>query len=166
MKTRMLLLMALLIALLAGCNRGEVTDIQRNPEGGADVTVRLTEAEINEAIADALATAVNPLLRNPQVDLQAGQIVVNGEHDRPVGQGTVSGSVTITLTIQDGTLLAQITQANIEGWDASDERIARFNERLANNFSRRANRENSPITFKSVTVTDDAVEVIFNIKRA
>ena len=64
-----------------------------------------------------------------------------------------------------GALLAQITQADVEGWDASDERIAAFNQRLSENFSRRANRDNRQITFKSVNITDDAVELVFNVKR-
>jgi DUF2993 family protein len=166
MKNRMLILLGLLLLVLAGCNRGEVVDVQRDANGGADLTYKLTESEINAAVSEALSLSANPLLRNPQVDLQPGQIVVNGEHDRRDGKGTVSGSITITLSIQSGTLLAQVTQANIEGWDASDERIAEFNQRLADNFSRRANRENKQITFTSVAITADAVELVFNIKRA
>ncbi len=165
MKTRIMFLLGLLIFALAGCNRGEVVDVQRDGNGGADVTFRLTEGDISAAISEALSAGSNPLLRNPQIDLQPGQIVVSGEHDRRDGKGSVSGTITITLSIQNGTLLAQVSQANIEGWDASDTRIAEFNQRLADNFSRRANRDNKQINFTSVTITNDAVEVVFNIKR-
>lgn len=165
MKNLLLALSALLVLLLAGCNRGEVVDIQPGAEGGADVTYSLTQTEINDAIVDALSTAANPLLRNPSADLQPGQIVITGEHERRDGQGTVNGTLTMTLTVSDGALLAQITQADVEGWDASDARIAAFNQRLSENFSRRANRDNRQITFKSVNITDDAVALVFNVKR-
>lgn len=166
MKLSSLILMSLLLVTLAACNRGEVTDVQRNPEGGVDVTVRLTETEVNEAITDALNAAANPLLRDPSVDLQAGQIVINGQHERRDGGGTVSGSLTVTVTVEGGALLAQVTQADIEGWDASNERIAQFNQRLAENFSRRANRDNQQITVTAVNITDTELEVTFNAKRS
>ncbi len=166
MRRLILALSALLVLLLAGCNRGEVVDVQRGADGGADVTYKLTQTEINDAITDALSTAPNPLLRNPSVDLQPAKIVISGEHERRDGKGTVSGTLTMTLTVSDGTLLAQITQADVEGWDATDERIAAFNQRLADNFSKRANRDNKQITYKSVNITDDDVELVFNIKRA
>jgi hypothetical protein len=164
MRTRILILFGLLM-ILAGCNRGDVTDIQRDANGGADVTYKITESEINTAISSALAASANPLLRNPTVDLQPGQIVIKGERDRLDGSGRISGSVTLTLTVQNGALLAQITKADIEGWDASDARIAEFNQRLTDDFTRRANRDNKQITFTSATITDTDVELVFNVKR-
>lgn len=147
---------------LVGC-RGQF-NVERNPEGGADVTITLAESDINAAITEALNERENPLLRDPQVDLQPGQIVINGTHDRRDGSGSVSGSLTATVTIQDGALLAQVTQADIEGVDLSDERIARFNERLAENFNRRASR-NDGLTMQSVTITDGDIEIKFNVRR-
>lgn len=165
MKLRIVILMSVLLMILAACNRGEVTDVQRNPEGGIDVTVKLTETEVNDAIVDALNSAANPLLRDPSVDLQAGQIVINGQHERRDGGGTVSGSLIVTVTVENGALLAQVTQANVEGWDAGDERIQQFNQRLAENFSRRANRDNQQITVTAVNITDSELEVTFNARR-
>jgi hypothetical protein len=165
MKTRMLLLALFAIVGLAACNRGTVTDVQRDGEGGVDVTVQLSETEINDAIADALAIE-NPLLRDPKVDLQAGQIYVTGTHNQRDGTGTVSGSLTFTLSVQNGAVLATVTQADIEDISLSDERIADINARIAERVTRRANRENRQITVKSVTVTDTAVEVVFNARRA
>lgn len=165
MKNRLFIILLLAALALTACRRGEVVDVQRNPEGGVTVTTRLTEADVNAAVTDALALAVNPLLRNPQVDLQNGVIVVNGEHEQRDGSGTVSGSFNVTLTVQNGTILAQVSSLNIEGVDISDERLARFNERLANGFAVRANRENRQITINSVTISDDAIEVTFTAQR-
>ena len=164
MKIRVLMLCMLVLGL-AACNRGNVSDVQRDPNGGVDATVSLTEQEVNDTVAEALSKQANPLLRNPKIDLQAGQLVINGEHERRDGKGTVSGSVTMTVTLQNGSLLAQITKADIEGFDASDPRIAEFNQKLADAFNRRANRDNKQITFTAITITDTNLTFTINIKR-
>ncbi len=163
-KKLLLFLLLIGVVALAACRRAEVTDIQRDPSGGVDVTAELTESDISAAIADALAID-NPLLRDPQVDLQPGQIVITGQHDQRDGTGTVSGSLTVTLSVQNGAILAQVTQADIEGIDLSDARIATINSRIAERVTRRADRENRQITVQSVTISDTAVEVIFNVQR-
>jgi hypothetical protein len=154
----------LIIAALAlvGC-QGQF-NVERNPEGGADVTITLSESDINTAITQALSERENPLLRDPQVDLQPGQIVVSGIHDRNDGSGEVSGTLTATVTVQNGALLAQVTQANIQGVSLSDERIARFNERLAQNFGQRVNNQDG-FTMQSVTITDSDMQIKFNIQQ-
>ena len=164
MKIRVLMLCMLVLGL-AACNRGNVSDVQRDPNGGVDATVSLTEQEVNDTVAEALSKQANPLLRNPKIDLQPGQLVINGEHERRDGKGTVSGSVTLTITLQNGSLLAQITKADIEGFDASDPRIAEFNQKLADAFNRRANRDNKQITFTAITITDTNLTFTINIKR-
>lgn len=164
MKIRVLVFSVLILGLVA-CNRGNVSDVQRDPNGGVDATVSLTEQEVNDTVAEALARQGNPLLRNPKIDLQPGQLVINGERDRVNGQGTVSGSITVTITVQNGTILPQITKADIEGWDATDARVAEFNQRLAEAFNRRANSDNKQITFTAVTITDTNLTFTVNIKR-
>ncbi|MCA0454668.1 MAG: DUF2993 domain-containing protein [Chloroflexi bacterium] len=166
MRMRLLMVCIGVMLMSAGCNRGAVSDVQVDPAGGVDATVTLTEQEVNDAVVDALSKQTNPLLRNPKVDLQNGQILINGEHERRDGQGTVSGSVTVTITVQNGGLLAQVTQANIEGWDASDARVAEFNQHLVEGFNRRANRDNGQLTFKAITITDSNLSFTINIKRA
>lgn len=164
MKAQMLLLSLLCVIGLAACRRAEVTDIQRDPGGGVDVTAQLSETDINDAIADALAVD-NPLLRDPNVDLQAGQIVINGTREKADGSGTVSGTMTITLSVENGAILTQVTAINIEGIRPSDERISNINQRISERVTRRADRENRQITVKSVAVSDTAVEVVFNVQR-
>lgn len=157
MKHFAVLLIALLALPLAACDRGNVS-IERNGNG-VNVTMSLTEAEVNAAVAAALAEGGNPLLRDPQVDLQAGQIVVSGTHERRDGGGPVSGTITISIGAANGALTAQVTSANIEGWDANDARIAQFNERLAQGLGRLAERSNGRVTVQSVNVTDSALDI-------
>lgn len=166
MKAAILVLCVVVTVALAGCNRDNVSDVQRDPAGGIDATLTLTEQEVNDTVAEALSKQANPLLRNPTIDLQAGQLVINGTHERRDGQGSVSGSITITLTIQNGALLAQITQADIEGWDASDARISEFNQRLTEGFTIRSNRDRGQLTFKAVSITDSELSFTVNVKRA
>ena len=165
MKIRSVFLLLFMIVGLAACNRGNVTDVERSAEGGVDITVKLTEQEVDDSVTTALAAAANPLLRNLSVDLQAEQIVVNGEHERRDGGGKVTGSVTITVAVQDGLLLPQISKADIEGFDLTDARVAEFNQRLQADFNRRANRDNQQLTFKSVSITNSDLEIVFNVKR-
>lgn len=157
MKIRVWVLVALAV-ILAACGRANV-NVQREPGGGVSVTVTLSEADINAVVAEALDVA-NPLLREPQIDLQSGAIVISGEHELASGQ-RVSGTVTLTLSVQDGGLLAQTTAVNIEGVDLSDERVARLNAQLAAAFQRRAARDNPVITMTSVTITDSQIEFVF-----
>jgi hypothetical protein len=165
MKMRVLILCMMVLGL-AACNRANVSDVQRDANGGVDATVTLTEQEVNDTVAEALSKQGNPLLRNPKIDLQPGQLVISGEHERRDGQGTVSGTVTISITLQNGSLLPQITKADIEGWDASDPRIAEFNQKLTDAFNRRANRDNKQITFTAITITDTNLTFTVNIKKA
>jgi hypothetical protein len=165
MKMRMLILGLLCMMGLAACNRGEVIDVQRDPSGGVDITAQLTETDISDAIADALAIE-NPLLRDPKVDLQPGQIVITGSHDKRDGSGTVNGTMTITLSIDNGAILPQVTQIDIEGIKPSDEAVTTINQRIAERVTKRADKEGRQITVKSVDVTDTAVVVVFNLKKA
>ena len=165
MKMRMLILALLCTVGLAACNRGEVTDVQRDPSGGVDITAQLTETDISDAIADALAIE-NPLLRDPKVDLQPGQIVITGSHDKRDGSGRVSGTMTITLSVDNGAILPQVTQIDIEGIKPSDEAVTTINQRIAERVTKRADKQGRQITVKSVDVTDTAVVVVFNVKKA
>lgn len=166
MKSRMLFILVLLLPmLLTACNRAEVTDVQRNPAGGVDVSLTLSEAEVNSALTEALNISANPLLRDPQVDFQPGKIVINGSHGKRDGSGVVSGSVTVEITIVDGKLKANIISATIEGYDVSDGRVARFNEELANIFAKRAERDHNNVKFTAFTITETEVQMTITATR-
>lgn len=150
------------IFILSAC--GGTVSIQRNPEGGANITITLSESDVNIAIQTALSQMTNPLLRNPSVSLEDGQIIINGEHDRRDGGGRVSGSITLVPRVSDGALEIQATAINIDGLEASDERLAQFNQRFASAITQRLN--NAPrIEILSVTVRADQLEAVFNVRR-
>jgi hypothetical protein len=162
---RFLILFTITAILLVGCNRGEVSGVQRAPEGGVDATITLSEADINEVVASALAARPNPLLRNPQIDLQPGVLVISGEHDRRDGGGTVSGSLTAAVTLVDGRISVQVTAVDIEGLALGDDLIAQFNQGLSDALDGRLNRDNPVATIKSLTISDTSLEVVVNLQR-
>ncbi|MBL8155980.1 MAG: hypothetical protein JNM70_17510, partial [Anaerolineae bacterium] len=73
MKSITLFIFAVLAFGMVGCRAN--LQVERSADGGVDVTATISEQDVNAAVADALAQS-NPLLRNPQVDLQPGQIVI------------------------------------------------------------------------------------------
>jgi hypothetical protein len=110
-------------------------------------------------VQTALANAANPLLRNPSVDLQNGQIVITGEHERRNAAGRVSGTVTLRPVVANGTLSIQVISASIEGFELSDERITQFNGALATALTGRARQENPRAILDQVTVTADTMTI-------
>jgi regulator of protease activity HflC (stomatin/prohibitin superfamily) len=151
------------VVSLAACQFGSVS-VERNADGTADVTVSLTESEANTMIQAALEQSANPLLRNPSVDLQSGQLVISGEHDRKDGGGRVSGTASVTLAVVNGEIQAQVTSATFEGWDVSDARIAEFNQQLAAQLGGRARRDNARATLSSITISDNALNIVVTVQ--
>ena len=98
-----LVLILMAIFTLTACNRDNVT-VRPDGEGSAIATISLTEAEFNTMIATVLANNANPLLRNPSVDFQSGQVVISGEHDKRDGSGRVSGTIALQVQVVDGAI--------------------------------------------------------------
>jgi hypothetical protein len=165
MVLRRILPVLCLVLFITACTRSNGSDIERNPEGGLDATVTITESDMNSDIAAILADQPNPLLRNPQVDLQPGKIIINGEHDQRDGGGTVNGSLTVEVNVVDGKLQASVTAASIEGLDLSDARVTMLNEQLAGIFARRAERDRGAFTVKSAAITDNELTLVVNLQR-
>jgi regulator of protease activity HflC (stomatin/prohibitin superfamily) len=163
--TRVLILALCMAVGLVGCDRANVADVERNPNGGVDISVSVNEQEVNEMVQRALDQQGNPLLRNPQVDLQAGQMVISGEHDSRELNRMVSGSLTVTATSTNNALQVQVTQVSIEGFDLSDERIAEFNQRLSTNLTDRLNRDHDNFSVTAVSITADALSFTINVRR-
>ncbi|MCU0498279.1 MAG: DUF2993 domain-containing protein [Anaerolineae bacterium] len=164
--SRELILFALLAFLtLSGCVRGEDASIQFSPEGGVDVTITLSESEVNAMISEALNAQANPLLRNPSVDLQSGQMVIAGEHDLRNGSGRVNGTITATIAALNDDLVITITDVQIEGITLDDGRVTALNQTLQERFLARLNRDNSGVRVKSLTLSEDQLTFQVNLQR-
>lgn len=156
-----LILIAILGLSLVACNRD--VSIRPNGDGTATIVVSLSEQEVNTIVTSALNNASNPILENATIDLQNGRIVVNGDYNRQNGQGTVAGSLTLAISASNGNIQAEITAVDIDGWNASDERIEQFNANLENRLSSRASQNNSGATLDSISITEDAMEIAIRV---
>lgn len=163
---RLLFLLPILLVALVGCRRGEVQSVERNPDGTLDVTVRYTEADFNEMIEDALLATGDPLLRDPDVNLQNGQVTITGSHITRDGSGQqVFGSMVATVTVSNGALLFQVISVDIEGVDPNDSRVQTFNANAQNRMMRRAEREGRVTEMLDIEITDSYVDLTFNVDR-
>ena len=151
--------------LLVACGAGRVEIVRERGSEVFNVTVELNEDDVAQLVEEALAASGNPLLRNPVVDLQDGQIEVTGEHERRDGSGVVDGRIVLTPSVQNDTLMLEATEISIEGVDLSDERIAQFNENLAERISGRADRAPN-VTLTAVSVTDNLLTLTLDATRS
>lgn len=159
------LLLVLGSLLLAACGAGRVSVVRERGSDVFNITVELNEDDVAQLVADALAASANPLLRDPVVDLQNGQIEVTGTHERRDDGGEVNGRIILIPSVQDDHLVLTATEINIEGVDVSDERIAQFNENLAERISRWAEQRQRNFTLTGVTVSDNLLVLTLDATR-
>ncbi len=159
------LLLVLGSLLLAACGAGRVSVVRERGSDVFNVTVELNEDDVAQLVADSLAASANPLLRDPVVDLQNGKIEVTGTHERRDGGGVVNGRIGLTPAVQDGHLVLTATEITIEGVDVSDERIAQFNENLAERISHWAEQRQRSFTLTGVTVSDTLMVLTLDATR-
>jgi len=149
---RITILMVLALSLVA-CNRDNFS-AQRNPDGGVDITVTATEAEVNTMLSNALARGEGNV-RNATIDLQSGQIVITGEVQQQDGSGNfVPATLNVGVTVVEGRLAAQVNSINVSGWSADDARLTQINQRIEDALQGRAQRDNPNVNFTSITITD------------
>ena len=152
------LLVGLLGALVSGCT----ANITRNADGSLTIETSMTaeslQAEIQAAIAD-------PLIQNLTVQLEQGYINVSGERKRLNSDQTDTLTFRLDLGASDGHLTATISNALIDGQAVEANRVALWNERIANrleNFDQR--RPNSSL--QSVNVTSEAITMTWHVETA
>ncbi len=157
--------LTLLALSIVACNRDNF-NAQRNPEGGVDIAITSTEAEVNTLLSNALAQG-NGKVRNASIDLQNGQIFVSGDVERQNGSGEfVPATFTVSLSVVNGGLSGQVIQANVTGWSADDSRITEINQHIEQALQGRALRDNPNINLLSVTVTDSNLTFVLNAQKA
>ena len=154
-KMIMVLLLAAGSLFLVACGAGRVEIVRDRGSDVFNITVELNEADVAQLVEEALSAGANPLLRDPVVDLQNGQIEVTGTHQKRDGSGEVNGRILLIPSVQDNHLVLEATEISIEGVDISDERIEQFNNNLAERISGRAAQRSHNISLTQVSVTDD-----------
>jgi hypothetical protein len=156
------LLLVLGSLLLAACGAGRVEIVRERGSDVFNITVELNEDDVAQLVEDALAASANPLLRNPMVNLQNGQIEVTGTHERRDGGGQVNGRLILVPSVQDKHLVLAATEITIEGVNVSDERVEQFNNNLAEHINGRAGQRMPNITLTGVTVSNNLLVLTFD----
>lgn len=150
---------------LVACGAGRVEIVRERGSNVFNITVELNENDITQLVEDALQAGSNPLMRDPVVDLQNGQIEVTGMHDRRDGSGQVNGRILLIPSVEDGILMLEAAEIDIEGVAVSDERIEQFNENLAQRISGRADQRTHNITLTGITVSDELLVMTLEAER-
>ncbi|MBE2201553.1 MAG: hypothetical protein IAE79_23275 [Anaerolinea sp.] len=164
-KVMVVLTMVLGGLLLTACGAGRLEIVRERGSDTFNVTMELNEGDVAQLVESALLAGTNPLLRDPVVDLQDGQIEVTGTHERRDGGGQVNGRLLIIPSVQDGLLVVEVAEMEIEGVAVSDERIEQFNDNLTDRITRRLEQRNRDITITGVSVTDDLLVLTLNVTR-
>lgn len=160
MPTKPRLIVFGLIFLLTMALNGCGLNVNRNADGSRTVEVRMTEADLQAEITAAIA---DPLIRNVAVDVQEGYIRVSAERKRLNSDQTDTLSFRLTLRASEGHLAAQISEAQINKQPLDSDRVALWNERIANRLSK-ATQRRPDSTLQSVTVGGEVVTLVWRVE--
>ena len=137
-------------------------DVERNPDGSLQVTSAITEASLTNEIQAAIA---DPLVKDFDVDLRDGYVLVSAEKEKVFADGTDTVSFRLDLGVEDGHLSAVISDAVINGITIPQELVDVWNEKIGNQLER-AGKQNPDTTLERVSVDDAGVEMEWRVETA
>jgi uncharacterized protein YfaP (DUF2135 family) len=161
---RTLFFSLILVLVLAGCNFGNNINVQQGAGGGLDITVTLSESDVNQLLSQAIASNPEMRIEQAQIDLQPGALVINGNVAKQDGT-TAPGSITMSVGMGDGRVNVQVTSVNVDGFTADDARIADLNQRIADALNTRAQGDNTNAQITAVNVTEDGLTLTINVRQ-
>jgi hypothetical protein len=146
--------LALLAVTLSACE----ARISRNEDGTYTLETTISEADMQAAIKASLA---DPLIQELDVDLRSGYITVSGTRKRLNSDQTDTLSFRLDLGASGGLLTATISDALLDGAPIEADRVALWNERIANRLSNTGGHNSS---LQAVSVTENAVTLTWIIE--
>jgi len=95
----------------AGSLQQQFQQALQNPGQNGQITLSINETQLTSLLAAKLATTQDPIISNPQVYLQNGQIQLFGQASR--GYFTANVGIVLTATVDaNGQPLVEISSAN------------------------------------------------------
>lgn len=159
----LMLILGLSGLILMACQRDSgITKVERQDDGSWDITLRISEADTQEIVKQAMAN--DPRWDDLKADLRDGEIYVEGTYRAESTNQPVSGNYTFAFKVVDGLLIAEVSSLNIEGIGASQSGLQDINEALSESTINRAEREGDGLKWLSVDMTNNYVELKFNVK--
>ncbi len=157
MKKISLLFFIVLLAATA-CTR----NVARNGDGSLTVTTSMTQQELQDAITSSIA---DPLIKNVTVSLQSGYVLVSGGRQRlNDASKTDSLSFRLDLSVNNGKLVAVVTDAKVDNIAIEQNRVDNWNQTIANRLSNLGNK-NANATLQSVSVTSESVTMTWKVAK-
>ena len=151
-----ILLFAVLVT--SACER----TISRNANGSLDVQTSITQKQLQSVISSSIA---DPLVKELDVQLQSGYILVTGERQRlNDSTKTDSLSFSLVLSVSNGQLAAAVTNAQIDNIAVDQARVSNWNQTIANRLENLARRAPNA-TLQSVSITPDAVSMTWQVTK-
>jgi len=160
MKTTKQLSIFLLVfaLLLSACQR----NITRNGDGSVDVETSITQQELQDAINAAIA---DPLIKELNVSLQSGYVLVSGTRERLNDSSKADTfSFRLDLGVSNGQLTSTISNAQFDGFTVEQNRMDHWNTTIANRIGK-INSKNPNSTLKSVSITPSIVTMTWTISK-
>ena len=151
-------LLIVLVLFTSACK----ANVSRNDDGSFAVETTISQQELQEVISSSIA---DPLVTNVTASLQQGYISVSADHQRlNDASKTDTLSFRLDLSVNNGQLIASITDAQIDGVAIEQNRVDNWNQTIANrlsNFGER--RENA--TLQSISIMPEVVTMTWTVIR-
>lgn len=152
-------LIGVLVLVLSGCS----VDFARNDDGSLTATGVISGDSLAREVELALAERDTQIVGS-DVTLQNGYMDIVLERARDDDSGTVDTiSFKMELGVEDGKLTATVSDVQVNGEAANEERVEKWAERIT---KRLANQQagNDRRTLEAVTVTPDSVEMVWHLE--
>ena len=151
------LLIVLLFAISA-CR----ANISRNADGSTTVETTISQQELQEAITASIA---DPLIKELNVSLQSGYMLVTGQRQR-LNDASKTDNLTfrLDLGVSNGQLTATISNAQLDGVPVEQNRVDHWNQTIASRLVI-LGKKNPNSSLESVNVTPDAVSMTWKVSR-
>lgn len=137
-------------------------NISRNEDGSLTVETTISQQEMQEAITASIA---DPLIRELNVSLQSGYVLVTGQRQR-LNDASKTDTLTfrLDLGISNGQLTATISNAQLDGVPVEQNRVDHWNQTIASRLVILGKkRPNS--TLEAVNVTSEAVSMTWKVSK-
>lgn len=147
-----------LVFFLSGCR----ANISRNGDGTLAVATTINQQELQQAITASIA---DPLIRELNVSLQSGYILVTGQRQR-LNDASKTDTLTFRLDLgnSNGQLTATISNAQLDGVPVEQNRVDHWNQTIASRLVMLGKkRPNSSL--ESVSVTPEAVGMTWKVSK-
>jgi hypothetical protein len=152
------LILVALVLLSSACN----ARVTRNSDGSRTVETTVSPQELQTAIDASIA---DPLIKEFNVALQQGYVLVTGQRQRlNDASKTDTLNFRLDLGVSNGDLKATISNATLDGKPVEQNRVDHWNQTIANRIAIIGKkRPNSSL--QSVNVTTEAVTMTWIITK-